>query len=128
MKKLPGAFWASVAAILYGGLLVVLAFTLPVYSTIDGSGVEGSSTLMDENGLGALVLIPLLIAGGVFWLLHVVCHHGSRVALAAAWTLTILTALLVIAGAMTVGLFFAPLAYLLIYACAATPRGRSLPA
>jgi hypothetical protein len=48
------------------------------------------------------------------------------VALTAAWTLASLTAVLVIAGAMTVGVFFMPLASLLIYACAATPRGRAL--
>lgn len=128
MRRLTGAFWACVAGLLYAGLLVVLAFTLPVYSTDDGSGSLGSSTLAGENDLGPWVLAPVLVAGAMFVLLHVVCKRGSRVALAGAWTLAALTAVLVILGLMTVGLFFAPLAMLFAYACSATPRGSAAAA
>lgn len=124
MRKLPGAFWASTAGIAYGGLLAVLAFTVPVYSTDTSAGGSGTATLAGENDLGAVVLLPLVVAAGVFALLHLVCRFGSRPALGAAWTLAALTALLAVLGAMTIGIFIAPLAVLLVYACRATPRGR----
>jgi hypothetical protein len=124
MLTLPRAFWASVAGILYGGLLVLLAFTLPVYSTDSAPGGAGSATLAGENDLGAAVLLPVLVAAGVFVLLHVVCRTGSRTALAVAWALAGLTAVVAMLGVMTIGIFLAPLAVLLVYACSATPRGR----
>ena len=128
MRNMPGAFWASAAGIAYGGLLTLLAFTLPVYSTDTSSGGSATATLVEENDLGAVVLLPLVVAAGVFALLHLVCRSGSRPALGAAWTLAILTALLAVLGAMTIGVFIAPLAILLVYACRATPRGRSATA
>jgi hypothetical protein len=125
MRTLPLAFWASAAGIAYGGLLVVLAFTLPVYSTDSSAGGAGSATLAGENDLGAVVLLPVMAAAGVFLLLHLVCRSGSRPALAVAWTLAGLTALVAVLGAMTIGIFLVPLAALLVYACSATPRGRA---
>jgi hypothetical protein len=124
MRTLPLAFWASVAGVAYGGLLVLLAFTLPVYSTDSSSSGAGSATLAGENDLGAVVLLPVAVAAGVFLLLHLVCRFGSRPALAAAWTLAGLAAVAAVLGAMTIGIFLVPLAALLVYACSATPRGR----
>jgi len=61
----------------------------------------------------------------VFLLLHLVCRRGSRPALAVAWLLASLTAVVAVLGAMTIGIFLVPLAALLVYACSATPRGRA---
>ena len=72
MRNLPGAFWASAAGIAYGGLLAVLAFTLPVYSTDTSSVGSGTATLVDENDLGAVVLLPLVDAASAFALLNLV--------------------------------------------------------
>ncbi len=117
MRSLPRAFWASAAAIPYGLLLGGLALLVPVYSTASSDG-SGSATLFDENpGILPFLAVPALAAALVFGLLHLVCHHGSRLARAAAWTVTGLAWLLALAGLLTIGIFIVPLAALLTYAC-----------
>src|SRR5262249_41098493 len=72
MRSLPKALWIAVAAVAYSGLLVVLAATVPVYDTSGSDDVEGSATLIDENG-AAIALVPLVAAVGMLVLLRVAC-------------------------------------------------------
>jgi hypothetical protein len=119
MRALPGAFWASAAAIPYSLLLAGFAVLLPVYATAGSDGTTGTATLLDENPeILAFLAVPPVAAVIVFGLLHRVCHRGSRLARAGAWMVTGLTWPLALAGALSIGIFIAPLAGLFTYACA----------
>ena len=113
------AAWAlTTSAVLLSALLVVAAFVVPLY----GGGEP--DTLVGVNGLG--VLLPVgtpLVLSVIGWLgLRRDCTVGSRtgrgVARSAVWLLGFLSVL----GSMTIGMFVAPIALLLGFGVAATPR------
>lgn len=94
----------------WGGLLVIGAATLPVYSD--------DSTLAAENGSGVLlgaaglILVPLAI----LWLLDRSTGRRIDLPVLIAWVLGVAVALLALAGAATIGLFVAPGAFLILAA------------
>ena len=115
-----------------GALLLAGAFLAPVYSgqelTSDGTNttvVSTSGTLIGENGTDVIpfVAMPLVLAVIAWVALRRECTTGSRagrrVAKASVWLLGALSLL----GAMTIGVFVAPIAVLLGLGIAATPHG-----
>jgi hypothetical protein len=126
------AFALSSSAVGAGALLLAGAFLVPVYSgqavTSDGTNttvVSTSGTLIGENGTDVIpfVAMPLVLAVIAWVGLRRECTAGScagrRVAKASAWLLGALAVL----GAMTIGVFVAPIALLLGLGIAVTPHG-----
>ena len=126
------AFALSSSAVGAGALLLAGAFLAPVYSAQEATGggthttvVSTSGTLVGENGTDviAFVATPLVLALIAWVGLRRECTTGSRagrgVAKASVWLLGALALL----GAMTIGVFVAPIAVLLGLGIAATPHG-----
>ena len=134
----PGIVLVAAAAG-WGGLLLVLAFVLPVESDNQGEPIKGAPgwtsypkrPLVHVNGLSVLwiVAIPLitcLLVGGLL-----VLHQRSG--WAPAWMLSItLSGLLVLAGVVgtvtiLVGILVIPSGVLLVCACLASRLPRARP-
>jgi len=122
------AWIALGVAVVWGLLLVVAAFVVPVYSTSNGSATdgtvpttttEGTATLVGVNGYGVLLVIsvPLVAAVVVAWALA----RGRR---RIGWVVTSLLGVLNVLAMLSVGIFFLPVTIALIVACASTPRTR----
>lgn len=108
--------------------LLVLAMTFPVYSgesasaVVDGSGevaqvTRTTGTLVSVNGYAALipVAVPLVVTLLVALLLR---STAGRVEYAVAWVLTLLYGGLCVLALLSIGIFLAPVALLLVVACA----------
>ncbi len=116
-----------VLATLVSLALLVLAMTFPVYSsesvsaTVEGGQaaevVRSSATLVSVNGFGALipVAVPLVATLLVGLLLRAA---ASRAEYAVAWVLTLLYAGLCVLALLSIGILLAPVAVLLVVACA----------
>ncbi|MGG5259525.1 hypothetical protein [Phycicoccus avicenniae] len=87
-------------------LLAVLAcLTLPLYSTSDGSGADGSATLLAVNGPGVLVPLALFLGLGLLaW-----CTPWWGVRVAAVGVHGVLTVL----ALLSIGVLFLPAALVL---------------
>lgn len=117
---------ALVLALVWSALLVLAAFTLPLYgissesATVDGSGdvdeVSGTATLVQVNGWTAVLVlvIPLAVTVLVALLLGV----GGRGPRAGAWGLTALLGVFTVLALLSVGLFMIPVVVALVVACA----------
>ena len=127
VRSLPfAARIALVLALVWSALLVVAAFTLPLYgfssesATVDGSSgrdeVSGTATLVQVNGwMAALVMaVPLAVALLVALLLAV----GGRGPRVGAWVLTALLGVFTVLALLSVGLLMLPVVVALLVACA----------
>jgi hypothetical protein len=129
----PGrrAFYSTIAAFAWSVLLVVAAFTVPIYSgaesAVSSSGsiqsVATSSTLVAVNGQWVLIpiFVPAVITLLVWIALHRKCSRGSNLASFVAWALVGLLAVFCLVAAFTIGVFIVPVAALLAYATFRTP-------
>ena len=125
------AFALTLAGFAWGVALVAGAFVVPVYSGLSVSaGSSGqqvthsySSTLVEENGLSALIPVafPLLLAALVWFALHRRCSRGSRWGGPIAWSLVAVLGLLGVVAMWTIGPFVLPVAVLLGIAASLTP-------
>ncbi len=134
VRRLPRPFWLSSAAVVWSAVLVALAFTFPAYSSevssnsCDSAGhctstmVNSSSTLVEENGRGVLVVFGLLIALAVIgWIgLHFRCKLGSRVGLVIGWAAAIVV-LAIGFVSFVLWIVVLPMAALMIVAAVETP-------
>ena len=115
---------ALVLAAVYSAGLVAAGFVVPFYSGVSVSSagyvVTGSATLVDENGLGVIVVLalPLLVT----LLVAVALSMRARPAAALAWTLVALLAIFTLLAMMSIGLFILPVTIALVVACATAPR------
>lgn len=115
--------------------LIVLAFVAPTYgtttseATMDGSGqiTTGTATAVQVNGpyVVMLLLIPLAATGIVAIALRYAWHPDGRLI---AWMVTILLCAFCVVGAMSIGIFVAPIAIALVVACLGARRGPGLDA
>jgi hypothetical protein len=103
-------------AVLWSIGLLLVALVAPVY---------GSATLVDENGLRALlvVTVPAVITVAVWIALWRRCARGGRVSGYVAWTCVTVLAGFCVIGLASIGLFVAPVAVLLARATSLTPSG-----
>ena len=119
--------WISLAIALASGAgLVISALLAPVYQSqsVSSSGVtaNGSATLVDVNGWGALLIagVPLAaaaVAGYGLWR-----RAGRPGAGVLAWTVTGLLACFNVVAMATIGVFVVPVRVALFTACAAHGR------
>jgi len=112
-------------ALVWSALLVLAAFTLPLYgfssesATVDGSSagdeITGTSTLVQVNGWTAVVVtaVPLVCTLLVALLLGI----GGRGPRAGAWGLTVLLGIFTVLALLSVGLFMLPVVVALVVAC-----------
>ena len=109
------AFWATVAASLWGLALLTGAWLLPVYSS--------GSTLIEVNGPGVLVPVgvPALVAVLVGLALHRKCARGSRSSGYVAGVLVGLLVAFCVVSMFSIGVFVLPVAMLLTIAATLTP-------
>jgi|1185.fasta_scaffold495118_2 hypothetical protein len=139
------AFLFSLAAVGWSVLLLVGAFTFPVYGTEDSSGAaqlvngkevvvsaqssSGSATLVDENGTGVLLVtaVPLVVVLLGAWLLHRYCSRGSRWADSLAWALIVVLTLFSLIASASIGLFMLPAVLLLGISAALTRPPLAVP-
>jgi hypothetical protein len=119
-------------ATVYGAALVIAGFLVPMYEsmTVSSSGAveHGSSTLVDVNGLGVVVIlaVPLFVTLAVGCALWQRPRRGA-VASAVAWTLSGLLGVFSLLAMLSIGVFVLPITAALIVACAYFPSGtRSL--
>ena len=125
------AFALTLAGFTWGVALVAGAFVVPVYGGLSiSAGSSGeqvthsySSTLVEENGLSALipVAIPLVLAALVWFALHRRCSRGSRWGGPIAWSLVAVLGLFSLVAVWTIGLFVFPAVVLLGISAAVTP-------
>lgn len=119
----------ALAALISAGLLVAAA-VVPVYGTetasaslapdgtlTSSSTTSGGATLVAVNGLGSLVVVavPLLVTLVVGALL---LRATGWWGYAAAWIVTGLYTVLCVLALMSIGIFLAPVAMVLVVACA----------
>jgi hypothetical protein len=132
------AFLFSLAAVGWSALLLVGAFTFPVYDTEDSSGSaqlvngktivvsdqssEGGATLVDENGTGVVLVtaVPLVVVLLGASLLHRYCSRGSQWADSLAWALIVVLGLFSLIASASIGLFVLPAVLLLGISAALT--------
>lgn len=122
--------WVSLlVAAGYSLVLLLAAAVVPVYGTassgasVSGDGTvvtessTGSATLVQVNGAGALLLVavPLAITAVVALLLR---RRATRSEYVAAWIVTLLYAGLCVLALLSIGIFLAPVALVLVVACA----------
>lgn len=116
--------WSLIGAVLWSAGIVLAGFVVPVYQTAstnsDGTTETSTATLVGEEGTGVLIVLafPLLaslIVAAAVW-------AGSPPVRAAAWTVAGALALLSVLGAMTIGLFIAPVVAALMVALATSRR------
>jgi hypothetical protein len=125
---------ASAALVIAAGCgvaLIVAAFLAPVYESTSasssGASTHGTDTLVGVNGVGivAVTCVPLLVTLLVGLALS---QRSRRGALAVAWGLTGVLAVLNLLAMFSIGLFVLPVTAALIVACASCrplPTGRS---
>ncbi len=128
---------ALAAALAWSALIVVAAALVPVYQsetattskaesgTVAHTVTQGSSTLVDENGSGTLVIvaIPLLVSVLVACALWV--RGSRRGAGLVAWALTGLLVCFNLLAMLSIGVFIVPVTACLFVACA-LHQGRAL--
>lgn len=128
------AFVLTLAAFAWAVALLPAALLLPVYSGTVSSSTSGTtsttSTLVGQNGTGVLsvVALPAVLTAVTWAALYWKCSRGSRAGGWVAWTAIGLLGVFVVLGALTIGLFALPVAYLLGWAARLTPSGLSSPA
>jgi hypothetical protein len=127
--------WISLlVAIVYCAVILVAAVTLPVYgwssqsASAGDTAVEstsGTATLLEVNGAWALavVSVPLLVTLIVGALL---VRRAGWIGVSVAVVLTVLYGGLCILALLSIGIFLAPIALVLVVACA-TARIPSVP-
>lgn len=128
---MPGraAAWSAVGAIAAAAAVPVAALTVPAYEGVESSsgGVIATThaTIVDENGVGALVpaTLPLVAAFAVALLLHRRCTSGSTAAIGAAWAIVGVMAALALVAIASIGLWMVPAVVLLALSTVTTPRG-----
>ncbi len=128
---------ALVASFVWSLLLLVAAFTFPVYgyssssaaadsdgNLVQGEEITGTATLVGANGAWAalVISIPLVVTIAVAVLLRI----GARPARVVAWTVTSALAALTVLGLMSIGLFILPATVALVVACASAGKHRAL--
>src|SRR5918999_2015792 len=109
-------FWLATTAVLFAAAFTLAALMAPAYSS--------GETLLEANPellARIAIALPLAITAGVWWLLHVACRHGRRlargVALSVAWTLVVFAVL----TGFSIGLAVMPIAIVLVLAAHVTP-------
>ena len=108
-------------AVTWSVVLVLAAFTVPVYSgesaSSDGVTTTDTATLVGENGLGVLVVVatPLVLTLLVAGCLAFVPWPRGRTL---GWVVTALMGALNLLAMLTVGLFMLPVTLALVIACA----------
>lgn len=117
---------ALVLALVWSVLLVLAAFTLPLYgyssssATVDGSGgteeITGTATLVQVNGWTAVLVLAIPLA--VTLLVGLLLGVGGRGQRAVAWALTALLGVFTVLALLSVGLFMVPVVVALVVACA----------
>ena len=121
---------ALAAALAWSALLLVAATQVPVYQsetettseaetgTVTHTVSPGSSTLVDENGSGILLIVavPLLVTVLVACALWI--RGSRRGAGLVAWTLTGLLACFNLLAMLSIGVFIVPVTACLVVACA----------
>ncbi|MFC6238486.1 hypothetical protein [Longivirga aurantiaca] len=117
---------ALVLALVWSVLLVLAAFTLPLYgyssssATVDGSGgteeITGTATLVQVNGWTAVLVLAIPLA--VTLLVGLLLGVGGRGQRAGAWALTALLGVFTVLALLSVGLFMVPVVVALMVACA----------
>lgn len=122
---------ALLAAGLWATGLLVAGSLVPAYSSSATARTSGgvttvstaSSTLVQVNGVRvvALLALPLLAVVIVAGLLRRRRSHARSGAGAPAWVVTGLLGAVSIVGALSIGLFVAPVALLLVVACSYAP-------
>jgi hypothetical protein len=112
------AFVFTALALLWSIGLLVAALVAPVY---------GSATLVDENGLGVLlvVAVPAVLAVAVWIALWRKCTRGGAVSGYVAWACVWVLGAFCLLGILTIGAFVAPVAALLARAASLTPSASS---
>ena len=101
-----------VASVAFGGLLVLGAFIIPTYA---GSTSE---TLVQANGKGVVVVIslPLIFALVASSNMALRRHYGRSGVGTFTWVIIGLLGALVFVGALTIGMFVAPVPICLLMA------------
>jgi hypothetical protein len=121
------AFRLTAVAFAWSSGLVAAALLAPFYGgtsrTGSGPAVSTSSTLVDVNGAGVLVVaaIPAILTVIVWIALHRRCSRGSSRAAGLARAAVFALAVLAVVGAASIGLLVLPVALLLGAAVSLTP-------
>lgn len=118
-----GTLVCVVLALLWSLLVLVAAFVAPVYGSSSCAGVVGgpsqcvdsTRTMVEVNGVIAVVvmLIPLVVTVVVALGLG----NGSRAGMTAAWTASVILAVLTLLALLSVGVVWVPVVVLLLLAC-----------
>ena len=119
--------WISLAiAIAWGAGLVIAALLAPVYQSLSvsssGIAANGSATLVDVNGWGALLIAGAPLAAAVLAGYGLWRRAGRAGAGVLAWTVTGLLACFTVLAMATIGVFVVPVTVALFTACAAHGR------
>lgn len=129
MRARPLPFVARIAlvlALVWSALLVLAAFTLPLYgvasesATVVGAGdvdeIAGTATLVQVNGSTAVLVLAIPLA--VTLLVGLLLGVGGRGPRAGAWAVTALLGVFTVLALLSVGLFMVPVVVALVVACA----------
>ncbi|RMB58782.1 hypothetical protein [Tessaracoccus antarcticus] len=122
---------ALAIALIWAGVLLVGAFTVPVYggegADSTGAVTQRALTLVGVNGASGVVVaaVPFLLALGTAFALWL--RGSSPGAGPVAWTLTILSAVFSMVSILSIGLFAIPVVACLLAACTVHGRTPSAP-
>lgn len=107
--------WLLGAASVWAAGLILVAYFAPLYSS-----TNSSSTLVDENGLRAVILmsVPFVAVLVVAAALHYRWERSKPGAGVLAWAIVVLLGLFNLVGMMSIGVFILPVTGLLIATCA----------
>jgi hypothetical protein len=110
------AFVLTVLAFAWSIGLLAAALLAPAY---------GSTTLVQENGSGVLlvVAVPAVISVAVWLALWRKCTRGGRVSGVVAWACVSTLAAFCVLALFSIGIFVVPVAALLACAVSVTPSG-----
>jgi hypothetical protein len=120
IRRLPAGFLAVAGATAWSILVIVGAYTVPLYSCAGDCSAE-DATLVGQNGTGVLipVSIPLIASLACWGCLRLYCTRGGPWR-SIAWVFAVAAMVLTVLGALTIGMFVAPTAVLLVVACGTT--------
>jgi hypothetical protein len=127
LTRLPNWAWLDLAALAWGLLLVLLAFTdHDRGSTSDPDQAFHHYTLVHDQGVGiiAFVGIPAAVSLVLLGLLYRKSTRGSYWVDRLAWTLAGLSCVACLVGLVIEGLVVVPAAVLTVWAVAITPLNR----
>lgn len=119
---------ALLGAAVWGLVLVIAGFLLPVYQTettsSSGELVRGTETLVGMNGgvVGVVLVVPLL---ATVLVASALLLRNRRGALAAAWAVTGLLAVFNLLAMLTIGGLVVPVTAALLVACASASGSRT---